>query len=380
MKTDAEVIAEVAALASKATEGPWHTETEDEEGEFGSGPREEPKAWFYATDPDAEQWTFGGNSKEEAVDAALGEYGDEHEAFYVTTGHKSVHGENDDHDPEEYEYTMDSVTPIRITPPPAETPETFQSEQWRWCCETFPNETVEGVLRHLESEFAELKEAPFDPMEMADCFLLLQCLASHCGVDLMKAAREKFEKCKARKWEQTSEGYRHVKSPDEFRKEIATECAILAITVPPTSREDLERRLAEKTAEVERVKDLTASAQDLYRQNIKVFTDEIEGLRAQLATERQLGESAMADAESWAQSCRAAEHSLATAQSEAELLSILETQSWGLIPVDVPTGGDDADIAWHVIEYHMSKPHERVIGHGETPAKAIRSARQEETE
>lgn len=58
----------------------------------------------------------------------------------------------------------------------------------------------------------ELEATPSDPEEIADCFLLLQCLASHYGVDLMAAARAKFEKCKLRKWERVpGVGFRHVK-------------------------------------------------------------------------------------------------------------------------------------------------------------------------
>lgn len=55
----------------------------------------------------------------------------------------------------------------------------------------------------------------------------------------------------------------------------------------------------------------------------------------------------------------------------------LETQErnfWAVIPEDEPTGGDDADVGWHVIEYHMAKPHERRIGYGKTPRQAIDAA------
>ncbi len=45
--------------------------------------------------------------------------------------------------------------------------------------------------------------------------------------------------------------------------------------------------------------------------------------------------------------------------------------------VNVPTGGDDADVIWVVIEHHMAKPNEREIGRSITddPRGAIDAAR-----
>lgn len=78
--------------------------------------------------------------------------------------------------------------------------QSFQAEQWEWVKQTFPGEKPEGVLRHLREEVLELTENPSDPKELADCFLLIQCMASHAGIDLIQAARAKFEECKLRKW------------------------------------------------------------------------------------------------------------------------------------------------------------------------------------
>lgn len=86
----------------------------------------------------------------------------------------------------------------------------FQKDQWEWVKRTFPGEKPEGVLRHLAEEIKELEENPSDPEEMADCFLLLQCLASHYGVNLVDAAKAKHEKNKRRTWKQVEgKGFRH---------------------------------------------------------------------------------------------------------------------------------------------------------------------------
>lgn len=63
-------------------------------------------------------------------------------------------------------------------------------------------------------------------------------------------------------------------------------------------------------------------------------------------------------------------------RKDAELLDALRDNSWGLVPVNVPTGGDDDEIQWQVIEYHMAKPTERVIAQAanDEPRVAIRAA------
>lgn len=58
-----------------------------------------------------------------------------------------------------------------------------------------------------------------------------------------------------------------------------------------------------------------------------------------------------------------------------EALCYLERESYDLRCVDVPTGGDDYDIAWVVVSHHMNKPREREVAERcKTPLEAIRAA------
>lgn len=57
-----------------------------------------------------------------------------------------------------------------------------------------------------------------------------------------------------------------------------------------------------------------------------------------------------------------------------ELLAELECNSCDLRCVNVPTGGDDFERVWNVIEHHMDAPHERIIGFGRTAIDALDSA------
>ena len=60
-----------------------------------------------------------------------------------------------------------------------------------------------------------------------------------------------------------------------------------------------------------------------------------------------------------------------------QLFELMDKESWGLVPISVPTGGDDYEIVWNVIEYHQAEPHERLIGVGsesEGPMGALRDA------
>lgn len=84
----------------------------------------------------------------------------------------------------------------------------LQKEQWRWARETFPDEQAPEILEHIKEELSELEGEPSNPLEMADVLLLLLCYASHFGVDLMKAASDKFEVCRQRSWWRTERGWR----------------------------------------------------------------------------------------------------------------------------------------------------------------------------
>jgi len=64
-------------------------------------------------------------------------------------------------------------------------------------------------------------------------------------------------------------------------------------------------------------------------------------------------------------------------REDAERLDWLRDTCCDLRSVNVPTGGDDAEVHWVVIEHHMAKPHERESGMSITdgPRGAIDAAR-----
>ncbi len=61
-----------------------------------------------------------------------------------------------------------------------------------------------------------------------------------------------------------------------------------------------------------------------------------------------------------------------------QLLAHLQIEACDLRCINVPTGGDDFEIKWIVIEHYMSDPTERTIGQGSTALKALRSAFEKE--
>lgn len=65
---------------------------------------------------------------------------------------------------------------------------------------------------------------------------------------------------------------------------------------------------------------------------------------------------------------------IAELRKDSERLGIVDSNSWTIECYDIPTGGDDTDIGWRVIEYYMAKPNEREIGSGKTPREAIDAA------
>ncbi|WP_179090928.1 hypothetical protein, partial [Burkholderia pseudomallei] len=58
-------------------------------------------------------------------------------------------------------------------------------------------------------------------------------------------------------------------------------------------------------------------------------------------------------------------------------LDWLRDECCDLRSVSVPTGGDDYEVNWIVIQHHMTAPHEREIGRGfsDDPRDAIDAAR-----
>jgi hypothetical protein len=64
------------------------------------------------------------------------------------------------------------------------------------------------------------------------------------------------------------------------------------------------------------------------------------------------------------------------ASDDKALLDFLWASSCDLRSIDVPTGGDDSDVHWRVIEHYMSEPREREIGRSwsDDPREALRAA------
>lgn len=57
-----------------------------------------------------------------------------------------------------------------------------------------------------------------------------------------------------------------------------------------------------------------------------------------------------------------------------DYLAFIEENCLDLRCVDEPTGGDDADVVWVVIEHHMAPPRYRDIGLGYSPKEALDDA------
>lgn len=64
------------------------------------------------------------------------------------------------------------------------------------------------------------------------------------------------------------------------------------------------------------------------------------------------------------------------ALDDTALLDFIQSESWDLRSIDVPTGAGDSDVHWQVIEHHMAAPHEREVGrsYSDDPREAIRDA------
>jgi hypothetical protein len=79
-------------------------------------------------------------------------------------------------------------------------------DQAEWSQATFGSDRTRGplgALRHLEMEAREAQQAPDDPEEYADCFLLILDAARRAGISadsLVAAARQKMIINRQRKW------------------------------------------------------------------------------------------------------------------------------------------------------------------------------------
>lgn len=63
----------------------------------------------------------------------------------------------------------------------------FQSLQDRivsWSNETLKNPPLEGTVRHLAEEVRDLEKNPYDPLALADVFILLMGICSKVGFSM----------------------------------------------------------------------------------------------------------------------------------------------------------------------------------------------------
>ena len=80
----------------------------------------------------------------------------------------------------------------------------FQKEFCDWADEKFPNANNTSITQHLKREVKELIESN-EPVESADCFLLLLHHSRKNGYDLLDEAKKKFEIVKHRQWGESDE-------------------------------------------------------------------------------------------------------------------------------------------------------------------------------
>jgi hypothetical protein len=103
-------------------------------------------------------------------------------------------------------YAFDCIPPLRALlaamPGQNETAslDTLAREVHEWAAHTFPGTDERSKSKHLLREAKELADAPTDPEEMADVFILLANLAGFVGVNLAEAVAAKHAKNKARTW------------------------------------------------------------------------------------------------------------------------------------------------------------------------------------
>lgn len=79
--------------------------------------------------------------------------------------------------------------------------DTMQEEIAAWAEKNFPQSTSSSVLKHFEKEAKELIDSG-DPVEAADCAMLLMHYARKKGFSLRDEIRKKFEINKKRTWGQ----------------------------------------------------------------------------------------------------------------------------------------------------------------------------------
>jgi len=88
----------------------------------------------------------------------------------------------------------------------------FQKTVGCWADKQYPGMTNKALCIHLKKEVEELFEN-FDPVEAADCFLILLHFAHKNDFDLLEEAIKKQEINLKRKWETVPDKdglYRHI--------------------------------------------------------------------------------------------------------------------------------------------------------------------------
>jgi len=79
----------------------------------------------------------------------------------------------------------------------------FQSNHAAWASKTFPDETLDEVIKHLKAEIDEARETPSDVFEWADCYILMMYACQRCGhsmSDVVDIAKKKHEINLKRTW------------------------------------------------------------------------------------------------------------------------------------------------------------------------------------
>lgn len=108
----------------------------------------------------------------------------------------------------------------RLSTPPAADLAQLRAEHAAWSQAQFGDVSAVGPAKHLSKEALEVAAAPCDPIEHADCWMLLWDMQRRAGISdeqLAQAIREKLAVNKARAWGKTREGeaieHAHTTSP-----------------------------------------------------------------------------------------------------------------------------------------------------------------------
>ena len=93
-------------------------------------------------------------------------------------------------------------------------------------------------------------------------------------------------------------------------------------------------------------------------------------------------EQAVAEAQGYLNRIAELERERDALKADAERLDWLKEETCDLRCINVPTGGDDCDVRWAVVQHYMQEPCEREIGRSfsDDPRDAIDAALQAEKE